>query len=719
MEFYKAWGRALENLSLWRGAQLSVLILFLFTAYSLIRWPIVALDTDLWYHLSGGRYLFEQKSLPHTSYFSFISPSREWVDYYWLFQALVYKIYSFFDYYGLVFLRAAVYLATISLVWIYLFQKREKDGPFIYLTLIFVLYLLGLLPRSQLVRPHVFSYLFIAAFLYILEFHTRKVFFLPVLAALWSNLHGVEYPVMFLILFAYTLEFLVTRLRKKEHLNKGDIFYIFFLVLSMNAVYFTPHGTKLISVPFISTEFASEYINELRHIKPGDLLSFQAIKLVPAYATISNLLFLLTCIAVGLSIAKREVRVSHLLLFAGGVLLLTKAGRFLYEFSLLALPVLRAHPFRLIPANPGKTAKRTAWAFVLIVLLFSSLLFLKNFFSNPPRYPFSTKILPQGVVTFLNRIPAGGSVLNHPNNGGYLQWMLYPRYKIFLDMEVPFLFKDEDFFLARNVFSDEEILRKVLLKYVPSFITVPIGQKGFKELIRKYPDYAMVFFDFFEVLYINKRHYPKIAAEYELKEIDPFALHGKSFDAHLKPGQKDLFLKELSRLMGVYPDCLFTNQIMARVLIKDGDYRKAITCADAVIRNFPESPIGYLMKADALKELKSYDEAISFYQTAMKHEREPEKDFAQVANRQIGNIYIEKKQYDKAYGFLKKAISVFSPETTYQDLFDLGAAALFADKVKEGTNILRLAYKKLPPDDAQYKERIQKQLALLGIKEED
>lgn len=64
----------LGNLTPLRGIQVYLILLLALSFYYLIRWPIVALDTDLWYHLNGGRYILENKSLPTTSFFSFISP---------------------------------------------------------------------------------------------------------------------------------------------------------------------------------------------------------------------------------------------------------------------------------------------------------------------------------------------------------------------------------------------------------------------------------------------------------------------------------------------------------------------------------------------------------------------------------------------------------------------------------------------------------------------
>jgi hypothetical protein len=363
------------------------------------------------------------------------------------------------------------------------------------------------------------------------------------------------------------------------------------LIFCLGAVYLTPHGSRLLGVPLISTEYASQYISELR-IRPFEnLFNFQVSLFSWNLFGLFNILLLFTLLSLGNSILKLQVRISNVIMLAGGFFLLTKAGRLTYEFVLISLPFLRAFPWKLSLVYLNKGVK-SAWVIMILIFLFLPLFWIKDSFKNPPKSPFSSINLPEGVAIFLNRIFAGGSVLNHPNKGGYLEWMLYPKYKIFMDMEVPFLFTDEDFFVAHHAFSNEEVLRKVLFEYDPSFITAPIVREKFKEIIKKFPDYEMVFFDYAEVLYVNKRHFPEIAVRYLIKGIDPFALSSKGIDLALKKKSKDALLQDLQKLLEIYPKCFLKNQAMGMIYNKYGDYRKALPHSEALIQNFPESPMG-------------------------------------------------------------------------------------------------------------------------------
>ena len=250
-----AWVRSPHTLFL-----LYVLILLCTTTYYLATWPIVAGDTDLWYHLNSGRYILEHKSLPHNSFFSFISPPRAWIDYFWLFQVLVYGLYSISDYYGLIFFRTFLYGLTLVLILRLLLKHPYAKTSILPIVLI-TLYIMLLTPRYQLIRPYIFTYLFIITFFSILEFDHKQIKYLPILAILWMNLHGIVYPLMLFIIFSYLIDDLVGHLKDKIPLQRKTFSYIIPMVLSMYAIFLTPHGLSLIGLPFIPTAYASQYID--------------------------------------------------------------------------------------------------------------------------------------------------------------------------------------------------------------------------------------------------------------------------------------------------------------------------------------------------------------------------------------------------------------------------------------------------------------------------
>lgn len=697
------------------------LALLLFTTlYYLMQWPIFAGDTDLWYHLNGGRYIIENRSLPGDSFFSFISPPREWVDYYWLFQIFVYAIHLFSGYYGLIILKTIVFSVIIWMVLLSLYNKiQDDDQSYLYISIIFSLYLLFLIPRYQLIRPHIFTYLFIATFIHILEFKKEKAVFLPLLAVVWCNIHGIEYPVMILILLAYVSEFFTTHFWHKKHIKKDELSYIGPIIISMFAVYLTPHCSNLTWVPFIPTRYASLYIQELKYFAFDDLASFFIVKMSVSLDTAFNLLFIAACLSMIMSVIKKKLRVSHVILFIGGIMLLTRGKRFGYEFVLLAIPVIKANAFNLSVKGIQNKVNRFMCVIVIACMAIIPFISLKNMFTNPPRHPVSYKNIPHGIALFLNHINVGGYVFNHPDNGGYLQWMLRPKYKIFMDMEVPFLFTDEDVYLAGNAFFNDILLERLISEYNPSFIVVPIANVKFKEMIKSFKDYKIVFFDDSAVLYINRSHYSSVADEYTLKAIDPFMLINQSINSlESKEGIKQA-IKELHKILQIYPDCGITNQIMAMIYNNEGLYRKAIPYEDAVIKNYPELPVGYKLKADSLKGFDEYDKTIENYRIALKKSDVNSKSDIIYMNKEIALINLKQKYYKRAYKLFEKTINIFSPDTSYRDIYYLSLSASMAGKTKEAFGIYKYGYISVPADNKEWQDKYKDLRVIIGNVNED
>ena len=682
------------------------------SVYYLFQWPIKAGDTDLWYHLNGGRYFFDHYTIPHDSFFSFIIPARKWVDYYWLFQVFVYKIHAYSGYYGLVCLRALLFMGLMFFIFRYFARNLYERRSYFAIAIMFSLYVLILLSRYAQIRPYMFSDLFIVLFIYFLEYRQKMAFILTLLALLWVNIHGIFYPVMFLIALAYLSEFVIKRIKEREETGKEGLMVIIPLVLILFTVYCTPHGIRLIGLPLTPTGFASHYIIEMQKFSFIDMSSLNFTKFVPTLHTVFVIIVVIACFACIHVVFKPRRRIAHLILFAGGLFLLTRGKRFGFEFILLAMPVIKDALSAInVPVPLNKERKMLPVKFVFMCFLsIVSLLCLQDIFKNLPRFPVSNTRLPHGVATFLQKIDAGGAVLNSPDTGGYLQWALYPKYKIFTDMEVPFFFTDEDMGVALKVFSDYQIFSKMLALYDPPFISVPINIKQFQQIIKMYPRYKPVFFDDNEALYINERYYPLIAEEHLLKFIDPLTFSGMTFSELQNHPNLDMVLAELERMHSIDPDIGVVNRCLSAIYQQKGEYSRALIHADAFIQSYPESDIGYALKGSILGGLKKYDEALKNFKNAL------EKTGDNIAlHRAIGLIYFEQKRYGKAYDRFIQATDIYSPATSYKDLYYIIYSASKVNMKREALVYWQYGVQMLPPDDKEWNDKYKELQLMLAV----
>jgi len=665
---------------------------FALIAFFLLQWPVIAFDTDLWYHLSGGRFIVEHGRIPSDSWFSFVEPPRAWLNYYWLFQVAVYRLYQFAGYAGLALVRAVVALAVLAgALWLLLRRLPPRQST-AWMVFIALCCWMVVMPRLLVIRPHVFTYGWIVLSLLILEHAPRRAWWLIPIGGLWANLHGVTYPVLWLIVGAYGAEAIVDAVRRAPRPGGDARPPMVALALAALSPLLTPHGPALLRVPLTPTDDASEYIRELARMSVPDIFSFQIDFMQPTHHTVFNVLLWSSISIAAVGVASRRVRVSHLLLWAGGIALTFRGYRFMSEYALLALPMFRA------VALPGARAAvqrlpRPAQLAAMAVAMLLPLRFVMMTFLDRPAYPVSFRDLPRGIVTFLQSAGADGRVLNYPDTGGYLEWALVPRYRIFMDMQIPFLFTDDDMQLVTAAYFSPAALREVLRRYDPGFITVPLRFSSFKEVIKHVPDYAPVFFDDVEVLYAHRGRHPDLVAAYELKALDPYRvalaepeeLVDGTDEAPVNDEARAAMLEELRRVVSLYPACGIANHLLAWIDHKAGRDESALEYADAIIREFPESTAGHRIRGDALAGLGRYAEAMDSYQRSLGRANLTGR---RESYRRIGRVHLAQGRAAEAYRLLRRATNLYSPLTKIEDLYYLGATAQASGHPEEARRIL-------------------------------
>ena len=679
------------------------IVLFAVLAILWCRWPIVALDFDLWYHLTGGAYILEHLRLPTGPFFSYIPAGDTWLDYYWLFQVVVFWLHDVGGYVALSLLRGALYLGTVWCVYCYLRDSDGEDEAVWYLLPLAITcaYALALQPRDLLLRPHAFTYLYVVFLHYVVNKRPRLAWGLPVLTIIWANIHGVEYPVILLVFGAYLAEYFTARLLRRPSASGLEAIR-WPLIVSLYAVLATPAGVGLLSKPFAGPPFHELAVNELAH-QPWD--KFLSFFLYPDGRLVDGAGNLLVLASIGGAVwlaATRRLRISRLVLLAGGLILLPRMRRFTYEFMVLALPVLGDAAALLAqrckrPVRPWVAATVSAGLVVLTVVTTVA------YMGNRPGYPVDQTRLPVGVCNFLMRAGDGGRIYNVPNPGGYLQWRLYPKYAIGMDMET-MLFSTADLYASTTAFSDKTVLGRMLTSYDPGFLLVNCGDEQTKKTIAEFPRFAPVYFDDVLALYADKDKYPALVARYRLDALDHVGWQTEDFEA-MDAARRDKITVECTRLLEFYPQGLTGNIIMAKLLLAAGDTAKAAVRAEDLIKEFPDRYMGYALKALAAFKEERYDDALALNRLALARAMPGE---AEMVQRNIYAAYVRLQQFDKAYDTLLAIKNPMSGTTSPKDLYDMALAALASGQEREGSVLLELAALKTPATDAALTGEIEK-----------
>lgn len=633
--------------------------------------PIVMGDTDMWYHLSGGRYFWTTGNIPDHPYFSFAFSEREWIAYYWGFQALIYPVFDTFGYQGLVVLRAALFTAGFALVSAFLYQSNDRRVTWV-IALVAILYLLILDLRALQLRPHLVSYAMIPLFQFILEHRKKWMPALPVFTAIWGNLHGVEWVVGATIAGAYFLDWSIQRYRKGA--DAYPIHQFTWLLLCLPALWLNPFGWEIMKAPFAIPAGINLFVSELKPLP-----------LIPMLAT----LVLLTAAAIVHNLLQKKLHISHLLMAAVGLYLLTSGIRYIPEWALLSLPLF-ATSLRQPESDRRSGHNRHMVAIMLsIVIALPALALSDKLPASYVKYPFDKDGLPAGIMAFLRQHAAKGNLLISPALAGYANWAGNPDILIYSDMQFP-PFDSKVVFRARTALAgNKQALGNMLAMYPVDFIALTIHQRESAKRVTDDFPFVPVFFDDSTILYASTRTQAAITAQQQLQHVDP---HDPLQPIHPINAQ----LSELERIRRQWPEGRRVNHAIAKLLVDDERYAEALEAAKRFLRLHPVDPNGHYLVGRSLEGLKAYDQAIDHYRQAM---HGADADLRKVLQQRIGSCHYLKNDFLNAYAEFKSSINIHIEAEDPETLFRYAYSSIIADDIDTAELLLESLLWAAPPEE--------------------
>ena len=156
-----------------------------FTALCMVPFA-KTVDSDFWWHLRTGK-LIMQSGVPRHDPFSWTASGDDWVVHEWLSETIIYGVESTVGYAGNVLLFGIATVAALLLM--YALSRRLGVGttPLVLLSVLAAVVLV----RFVTVRPQVFTWFFVAIFVYTLQRHDEgddvRLWVLPPLMAVWGK----------------------------------------------------------------------------------------------------------------------------------------------------------------------------------------------------------------------------------------------------------------------------------------------------------------------------------------------------------------------------------------------------------------------------------------------------------------------------------------------------------------------------------------------------
>lgn len=401
------------------------------------------MDTDTWWHLRAGEWIWEQRAIPRVDVFSYTRAGTPWQYPGWLVELPVWGIYRAFGPGGLNLWTAAMVTLAFIFVW-----QTLSGGQYLRA---FILVLAAAASGVYwAARPYMVTFVLSAVFLWILENNrcrpgevsSKRLWWLPVLMLIWANSHG-GFAVGFILWGVYWLREVGLWLRNWCSGFTSSLKLLTFVGVGMLlAVCVNPYGVTMLAYPFktVSIGALKDYIQEWQ--SPD----FHLISVQPFV-----LLFLLTLAAVGFS--RKRMLFTDFALISIFTYMALLAGRNIALFALVCPMVLTRHAapplealaryigFRPSALNTYSRGKKIINSILLGLTLLVTGFKVSLIFPDPVNEETFRKSLPIDAVSYIRQVKPPGRLFNSYNWGGYLLWAL-PEYPVFVDGRTD-LYNDE------------------------------------------------------------------------------------------------------------------------------------------------------------------------------------------------------------------------------------------------------------------------------------
>lgn len=489
---YGVWynaGMTIKRIPVILAVVLAVYFLFFLQKIDFVR-------ADLGRMLKNGEIFWNEKKIIDTNTYSYTEPDKRIINSHWASDAVYEAVRRVSGFEGLTVFHAL--LQTLALLFFLLAARRPPGND--RLAAFFALLVFPLLISRNYIRPEVFSFIFLGVFLYVCmryldgQLRAKNLAWLLPLEIVWANTHFFFWLGPLLV-----LGFSVQAAFEGKKIESRAFIFLMFGLLAMALI--NPYGVEGAGLPLL-------LFKEHGYIPPECLPLFDVMKIMP-HPIYAYFLFLWSVLwAAGLwNIVKERMSFRPVLfllvsLFGLAVFAVVRAIPF---FGFLFLPVMAGIGGEFLKENPGPARARFE-----NILLISVVIFLCSGFLLPGGFLFgSLKNFGIGrergtmaSVEFYKNSGLKGPLFNNYGIGGYLEFGLFPRERVFVDNR-PEAFSASFFkreYLA--ALSNESVWRNLNAKYgfnvIYFHLKIPPHPKEAAEFVRRRfsdPAWAVVYVD--------------------------------------------------------------------------------------------------------------------------------------------------------------------------------------------------------------------------------
>lgn len=229
--------------------------LILTISFVLFMMLFMRIDSDYLWHFRAGEYMFFNHSILTHDVFSWTVPGNYWVSHEWGFEIMIYALSMIFGKYH-VFVYGLFCTLAIFLIIYFVNEDKIQNNKVFGMIWLFCGILLATMMSA---RPHMLSSIFLIITCYFCldlfeNEDSKKIYFLPLLAIIWTNIHGGSSNLIYLIPIIFVIvglfKFNFSKIESKRLSFKQIRKYLIIIVISALCLIINPHGIRMITYPY-------------------------------------------------------------------------------------------------------------------------------------------------------------------------------------------------------------------------------------------------------------------------------------------------------------------------------------------------------------------------------------------------------------------------------------------------------------------------------------
>jgi len=431
---------------------------------------------DTFWHIKAGEVMLDRHSLLATDIFSHTAYGKPWITHEWLSEIIMAGIHMFAGLDGV----ALFFLLIACLTYWLLFRLLNHFSGEGLTTLCVSVAVLLTMPHL-LARPHIFTWLFGVANLYILMIRRDKLFLLPVLTVVWANLHG-GFMIGILLQVFFIAGYLFDNhpdslININEWLNLLSQSRKPLIVLSISilaAGILNPFGFELFIFPFqVTKELFMNHIGEWIAPNLSNEWYFRYY--------ILGLIFILTFNFHRINWTSRLLLIFFINSALSHFRHISLAGLFLAPLLAELLAPLGKRLGKLFHRETTSTRQLSlspltgplatlCVASAILIFCYSS--YGRDHKSSPVFFPLP-EVFPSQAVRYIKNNPPEGKMFNDYFLGGYLIYTLAPFQKVFIDGRAD-MYGEKIFGDYQKIVQLDEKVDELLAGYGIGWIIFPV-----------------------------------------------------------------------------------------------------------------------------------------------------------------------------------------------------------------------------------------------------